>query len=209
MLLIHVCLAAMPPTDTMGNYVATTLIGLGRYAKSPALFLECERGGPVLPVPVPVDAVSPIEQALSARRPSRLEVLLHTRFADRDGGLYDNLPWPEALPQAKGEAYARLTGRGYPKEGYASAYHLLLDAIACDTRAHIERILIERTNVLGDFLVLGGCALVAPHGAEQAQSDAEPAQSDSAQSEPVLCECSVDEALGLALAATDAQVVAC
>ena len=83
----------------LSKFIPLVSLGLGRYSAAPALFLAeptgpAERPTRVMPVPVPLEAVMAIEQAVSAARPSMMEVLLHVRtLANRDDGLYDNLPW--------------------------------------------------------------------------------------------------------------------
>ena len=72
-------------------------------------------------------------------------------MSKRDDCLFDNLPWQwnPANPQAKRDAFARFSGRGYPREGYLSPYHLMLDMMRRDACADIARVIIEDTSVLG------------------------------------------------------------
>ena len=65
--LLHAALASK-------SFVPLQPAGLGRYGASPALFLEKERGGKVLPVPLPRECVLACEQALSPRTPAMAEV---------------------------------------------------------------------------------------------------------------------------------------
>ena len=99
--LLHAALASK-------SFVPLQPAGLGRYGASPALFLEKERGGKVLPVPLPRECVLACEQALSPRTPAMAEVLLQCRsFTSRDGGILDQLPWewnPSALAKRDGSA---------------------------------------------------------------------------------------------------------
>lgn len=131
-----------------------------------------------------------VEQALSPTRPAMLECVLHARhISNRDAGCFDSLPWQwSADPQAKRAAADRLSGQGFPSEGYASPYHLLLDAVRRDCRADVSHVLVEKANLLGG-LVLGGALLLDPIDAQE--------KADKPQE---LCECLPDEALGLALA---------
>ena len=49
-------LAVVPAFVTglsLDSFVPLRVVGLGRYASAPAIFLEEERGGDVLPVPIP------------------------------------------------------------------------------------------------------------------------------------------------------------
>jgi len=103
---------ALPPALT--GLIPLRIVGLGRYAASPAIFLadgdDPTSVGRVLPVPVPLDAVVGLEQALSGmERQAMMDVLFHCRvIANRDDGLFDSLPWdwnPSTL--AKRDAFAR------------------------------------------------------------------------------------------------------
>ena len=135
---------------SLDSFVPLRVVGLGRYASAPAIFLEEERGGDVLPVPIPGDAVMAVEQALSPTYSAMLEVLLHAQpVSKRDDALFDNVPWAwNPSPQAKRDAFARFSGRGYPREGYQSPYHLILDTLRRDGCADVSRVLIERTSML-------------------------------------------------------------
>ena len=215
-------LACVPVTGlSLDSFVPLRVVGLGRYASAPAIFLEEERGGDVLPVPIPGDAVMAVEQALSPTYSAMLEVLLHAQpVSKRDDALFDNVPWAwNPSPQAKRDAFARFSGRGYPREGYQSPYHLILDTLRRDGCADVSRVLIERTSML-DGLVVGGCLFLERRlpqaedsGATRAAGAGPPALEDArwwvnddegggfdGSSEPVLCECTTDEALGLAIA---------
>ena len=131
----------------LANYVPLQLCGLGRYSAAPALFLEETRGGSVLPIPIPGEAVMATEQALSPVQPSLIEVVLHAQaVSKRDDGFFDNLPW-EWNPSAQGkrDAFARfqvaLSARGYP-----SSYHLMLDMMRRDACADVSHVLLENTS---------------------------------------------------------------
>jgi hypothetical protein len=227
-LLLGCSLAA--PVD-VGKFVRLQLAGLGRYQSAPALFLEEERGGAVLPVPVPSDSVLAIEQALAPGRPAMLEVLLQAQaVSKRDGALFDNLPWQwSPSPQAKRDAFARFSGRGYPREGYASPYHLIVDVMRRDACADVACALIEDTAVLGGGVVVGGGLLLERRLPQASDSGAEyamgagpaalgdgrwwAASGDARDALPVvsedalLCECTADEALGVAVALDGARCV--
>ena len=237
MLLLSLPSAAATPIR-LSDFVPLRFAGLGRCAAAPALFLSETREGPVLPVPIPADAVMACEQALNAARPSMVEVLLQAQAtAGRDGGLFDNLPfaaWNPA-PQAKRDAFARCSGRGYPREGYRSAYHLLVDMARRDACADIACVVLENTALLGDSLVVGGALVLERRlpmardsGSFAAGAGPPPAQDarwrakDEAEGlgdgrggdegwqgeaslpelaeDATLCECTADEALGVALA---------
>ena len=216
----------------LANYVPLTVCGLGRYASAPALFLEESRGGRVLPVPIPSEAVMATEQALSATRPALLEVVLHAQaVSKRDDGFFDNLPWGwNPSPQAKRDAFARFSGRGYPREGYQSSYHLMVDMMRRDACADVSHVLLEETDLLGGQVVGGALLLerrlpqAVDSGSAYAMGAGPPAARDArgrASSPPedggnagggkttgveapsedaFVCECTADEALGLALA---------
>ena len=136
----------------LSTFQKTRVAGFGRYLSAPALFLEVERGGNVLPVPVPGNAVGAVEQALSAKFPAMLEVLAQAKAASmRDGALLDNLPWQwNPSPQAKRDAVARFSGRGYPRSGYLSPYHMMLDMMRRDSCADVACALIGVDNVIVD-----------------------------------------------------------
>eukprot|EP00967_Tisochrysis_lutea_P034354 scaffold40994_cov30-Tisochrysis_lutea.AAC.2 len=192
--------ARCPPPMALANTLAALLAtipalplrvaGLGRYSGSPAVFLVHTRSERVLPVPVPLDAVGGLQQALSPSLPSRDQLVPRSRaLARRDGGLLDSLPWDWApSPLAKRNAAARLEGRDYAREGHSSPYALLLEAARLDACVDVADVLIERTDALGG-LVLGGAVLVRP-----AAGALDPGAPDS------MCECTADEAIGLALA---------
>lgn len=199
------------------SFVRLQLAGLGQYGASPAIFLERERGGKVLPVPIPRESVLACEQALSPRSPAMAEVLLQCRsFAGRDNGLIDRLPWtwnPSEL--AKRDGVARLSGRDYPQGArkYESPYHLLLDVVRKDARAEPSRVeIVAEEDAESDGVVVGSRLLLVrrlPEGrgaGELRPSDArffqrtddEVDASDERGAVP--CPCAVDEALGLAMA---------
>ena len=164
-----------------GDFVTTQVSGIGRYCGAPAIFLEQQRGSLVLPVPVPANAVAAMEQALMAPAATAagFEVLRNGRLIiERDGCLFDNLPWGRfAPPQAKREFAARFAGP--TKAAYASTYHLLMDAMQREANAKIMRVVIERSDLLlaGSTLVLGACVWLSPVVAP------------AASAEPELCEC--------------------
>ena len=216
----------------LANYVPLQLCGLGRYSTSPALFLEETRGGSVLPIPIPGEAVMATEQALSPVQPSLIEVVLHAQaVSKRDDGFFDNLPW-EWNPSAQGkrDAFARFSGRGYPREGYPSSYHLMLDMMRRDACADVSHVLLENTELVGGLVVGGALILerrLPPTGGDSGAKyamGAGPApladgrwwrQGPSASADdddgPVsedafVCECTADEAMGIALALGDARV---
>jgi len=188
---------AAAATLSLSSCVPLEIVGFGRCGASPALFLSDEPastiGARVLPVPVPAEAVMAVEQALSPARPMMLECLLHARhISSRDDGCFDNLPWRwSADLQAKRSAADRLSGQGFPKDGHASPYHLLLEAVRHDCRADVSHVVVEQANLLGG-LVLGGALLLDPLDPLEPQEVADWPQE--------LCECAPDEALGLALA---------
>lgn len=159
--------ASAPLPSALSGLVPLRVVGLGRYAGAPAVFLSdgAEAASPavVLPVPVPLDAVMGLEQALSGmEQQAMMDVLLHCRgIASRDGGLFDSLPWdwaPSAL--AKRDGYARLQGRGFPRGGYRSPYGALLDVARLDACADVSHVLIEQADAL-DGTVIGGAVLAA------------------------------------------------
>ena len=207
--------AASPPST--GGFVPLSLVGLGRYGASPALYLEKERGGKVLPVPIPRESVLACEQALSPRTPAMAEVLLQCRsFARRDGGLLDQLPWqwnPSEL--AKRDGAARLSGRDYPQQSARrpeSPYHLLLSAVQSDARADVSRVLLAaERDAESDGVVVGGRLMLVRRlpestgalttgDARRAQRGDDEVDPSDEQGREVPCGCTVDEALGLAIA---------
>ena len=182
----------------LAGYVRLKVTGFGRYASAPAFFLSesgvPSDGGDVLPVPMPLDSVMAIEQVVAPGDQAMLEVLLHGRtIVNRDGGIFDSLPWEEwaVSPQAKRDGFSRFTGRDYPQAGYGSPYHMLVDMMQEDCCAEVAHVVIENTDVLGD-LVLGGALVV--------ERRLVPPMSSSVTSEPMVCACTPDEALGVAVA---------
>ena len=200
------CLAAAKST------VPLQFAGLGRYANQPALFLEDGRGGPVLPIPIPVAAEMALETALSSNVPTSFNVLLEARsFANRGGGIFDSLPWQwSSSPLAKRDGYSRLCGRDYPRgeRRHRSAYALLLECIRRDCCAEIVRVLLSEaaskpadgTLVLCSHVELrrrlpeeGSAAALQP-------GDARRWQGQDGEGDVVSRGCAVDEAFGLAIA---------
>jgi hypothetical protein len=193
--------AALAVAPNLDRFLALKIVGLGRYGATPAVFLQKRQNdaavdaGLVLPITIPFEAM--------------VKVLLHGRsIVQRDGGVYDQAPWRWApSPQAKQNAFSRFTGRGYPAEGYPSPYHMLLDSLRRDCCADVTTVLIENTDLLGS-LVLGGALLVERRPPQSGDSGsyaagsgppmAQPSFQSKAESE--LCECTPDEAIGLALA---------
>ena len=102
-----------------------------------------------------------MEQALAGEFTAMMQILISGRFiTNRDGGVYDQLPWQwSPSTQAKRDAFSRFTGRGYPREGYPSPYHMLLDMMRRDACAEVGGVLIENTALLGS-LVLGGALVL-------------------------------------------------
>ena len=158
-----ILLTAAALASASRSFVRLELAGIGQYGAAPALFLEQQRGGKVLPVPIPRQSVLACEQALSPGSPAMADVLLQCRlFASRNNGLIDQLPWqwnPSEL--AKRDGVARLSGRDYPQGArrYESPYHLLLDMCRREACADVGEVLIENTDLLGR-VVLGGAVLV-------------------------------------------------
>ena len=212
---MHLYLTGLIATaSTKPAFVPLRVAGFGRYGGYPALFLSAPDAASVLPVPVPLDSVMAIEQALAPVEQAMFDVLLQCRsFTSRDCGIFDALPWNtfSSSPMAKRDAFSRLQGRGYPAGGYVSPYHLLLDAMRLDGCAVVTEVVIENTDLLGD-LVLGGALLVERRSLEPGSlSSAErlrqgvgpSAEADRysiGQFEPELCSCTPDEALGVAMA---------
>ena len=172
-----------------------------------------------MPVPLAGESVLAMEQAISAVEPQMTQVLFNSQvISKRSGFLFDNLPWAwNPSTQAKRDAFARFSGRGFSREGYASPYHLVLDMMRRDACADVSHVLVEKTNVLGGGLVLGGTLALerrlppsVDSGAAYAMgsgpapaSDARwwvDASSDDASADAFLCDCTTDEALGIALA---------
>ena len=215
MILLTAALASASRT-----FVRLELAGIGQYGAAPALFLEQQRGGKVLPVPIPRQSVLACEQALSPRSPAMADVLLQCRlFASRNNGLIDQLPWqwnPSEL--AKRDGVARLSGRDYPQGArrYESPYHLLLDVVRKDARAEPSRVeIVAEPDVESDGVVVGTRLMLVkrlPPSQERGaarelrpsdarffqRTDDEVDASDERGAVP--CECAVDEALGLAMA---------
>ena len=155
-----ILLTAAALASASRSFVRLELAGIGQYGAAPALFLEQQRGGKVLPVPIPRQSVLACEQALSPGSPAMADVLLQCRlFASRNNGLIDQLPWqwnPSEL--AKRDGVARLSGRDYPQGArrYESPYHLLLDVVRKDARAEPSRVeIVAEPDVESDGIVIG------------------------------------------------------
>ena len=237
-MMLHLTVAVVAttkPNIDLSSFLRLNFAGFGRYQSQPALFLERDRGGSVVPVPISSDSVMAVEQALAPGSPAMLDVLLHAQATSkRDDCLFDNLPWDwNPSPQAKRDAFARFSGRGYPRGGYGSPYHLVLDMIRRDACADVARVLIEDTSVLGDQsgVVVGGALLLQRRLPQAVDSGAAYAMGagptpladgrwyadtddelddDAAFSVPdgaVVCECTAEEALGLALACNGGTVL--
>lgn len=192
------------PVD-LSKFESLRLLGLGRHRREPAVFLQKESGGPVLPVPVSASSVAALETTFTLKRsPKHLILSTAKATSARDKGLYDNLPWSwNESPLAQRDAYQRLSGSKFrSSDDYPTPYHLLLDMIRLDAYANPTAVLIENTAVLGDRLELGGCLLLEKRtNAESSDMSKAFEQWQSAvKSKPILCECFTDEALGIALA---------
>ena len=215
MILCAVLLSTAALDIVSKSFVELRVAGLGRYGASPAIFLQRdEQGGAVLPVPIPRTSEMAFEQALSPRPPSRIEVLLQARtFSNRDGGLFDSLPWqwnPNSL--AKRDGYSRLSGRDYPGGGLASPFHLLLNAVRRDACADVRRVLIvnladeeAESLTVGCRLLLerrlpeaGSARSVRPRDAAMRRAGDD--EADASEQGQMPCDCLVDEALGLCIA---------
>jgi hypothetical protein len=164
------------------SFVRLELAGIGQYGAAPALFLEQQRGGKVLPVPIPRQSALACEQALSPGSPAMADVLLCSRlFASRNNGLIDQLPWqwnPSEL--AKRDGVARLSGRDYPQGArrYESPYHLLLDVVRKDARAEPSRVeIVAEPDFESDGIVISAQLLLVkrlPPSQERANPNPNP-----------------------------------
>ena len=220
LLVLYVCgvSGAVPFDPSSTRFVPLQIAGLGRYGTQPALFLQADAGGLVMPVPIPRESEAALEQALAPTRASRVEVLLQARpLTSRDDGLLDSLPWSwNPNPLAKRDCFARLSGRDYPNgaNGPGSAYELLVDAVRSEACAEIRRVcVVNEAAAEENTLSIGSCVLlqrrlpdatrasdarVRDAGQQLRGLDVADAYDEAAGEIP--CACAVDEALGLALA---------
>uniref|UniRef100_A0A7S4BGT2 Uncharacterized protein n=2 Tax=Chrysotila carterae TaxID=13221 RepID=A0A7S4BGT2_CHRCT len=187
----------LPAAACMKRPLQLRIIGFGEaYEQHPGVFLAKDQSQPrMLPVPLSRRLLATLEQADDPRKLTAAELFLDARLlAERDcGNLIESLPWEDSPSGilARRDAYARLVGRGDGlTDGFFSAYHLLLDIAQRKCGVQVEHVLLEETDLFGS-LRLGGAVVVAR-------------QSDAGLSERV-CECTVEEALGIALA-LDRQV---
>ena len=198
---------------------------MGKYNAHTAAFLESD--GKVLPVPVPAESVAALEQAMrtDGKPPPVLNVLMHARsLTNREGGLFDQLPWQWApSPLSKRDGFARLGGRDYPRGDarHASPYHLLLEMLRRDVCASVARVIVvddtaktaDRSSVVVGSRVLLRQQLPEASASELKPSDArrhtlgnEDVVDTSEQGGDVPCGCAPDEGLGLAMAACSGVV---
>lgn len=152
------------------QFVRLEVMGVGRYAAEPAIFLGETRGKCVMPIPIPRASEMAFELALSPGAPSMFEVLQGSRpIANRDGGLLDELPWQwNPYKLAKRDAFSRLSGYGYPMgrgDRPASPFHLLLDVLRRDACADVSR--VEILGVRAD-----GAAIPEDAALDDEESDA-------------------------------------
>ncbi len=136
-----------------------------------------------LPLPLPADALPALACALAphdARMRTSVVRAAANHLRSRDGTLFDNLPWGGAGPLAKRDAAKRLDSATF-----STPYAFLLAAID-GIGFEVEHVCIEDTDLLGS-LVLGGTVLLRRRvGSASGQ---------------LLCESTVDEAVGVALCA--------
>jgi hypothetical protein len=184
--------------------IAVRPVGLGTYGGLPCCFLASaplvDGGGRVFPAPVAAESV-PLLEALFDGRSSLGGA---SRLVNRDGGLYDNLPWAWGRGERpKAAAFAALALRP-SVAGAASPFALLVAAIREACCAEIACGYIERASLLDDdagTLLIGATVsvretaeLVLLYGEAVAAPRAEPLRAAEV-------EASTDEMIGAAMAA--------
>lgn len=193
------------PAAGGGWRVAVRPVGLGTYGGLRCVFLAEDAGQPLEAgcrvFPAPVSEPDMLEALLDGRR----SLSGASKLANRDGGLYDNLPWAWGRAQRpKADAFAQLALRP-SSMGAASAYHLLLAAAAEHCCAQVLCGYIERASLLDgedeEQLVVGATIslresseLLLLYGERVPAPREAPLRSAEVQ-------CTTDEMIGVAVAA--------
>ncbi|CAM9746954.1 unnamed protein product, partial [Phaeothamnion confervicola] len=99
-----------------GPFIELHPVGLGTYNGHPAVYLAStprlvDPRGDVLPIPVSEPAAKVLEDAMSAEEMPKIRVIAACmELVNRDGDLYDTLPWSWGLSgMAKRDAFSRLS----------------------------------------------------------------------------------------------------
>ncbi|KAJ1630276.1 hypothetical protein T492DRAFT_840164 [Pavlovales sp. CCMP2436] len=197
-------LASTPLTTGAAARVAVQPVGLGSYGGVTCVFLSegplLQAGGRVFPAPISQAYAPLLECVFDGRR----SVAGASKLANRDGCLYDTLPWEWGRGERpKAAAFAALALRPSASGG-GSAYHLLLAAITEACCAEVRCGYIERASLLGDEdgqLVIGA-TLSLTESAELITLYGErvPQPRDAPLREAEV-EAATDEMIGVALAA--------
>lgn len=200
--------AALAILSAVGSSrVAVRPVGIGTYGGLRCVYLAedagvpLEGGGRVFPAPISEPYLPLLECLFDGRR----SLGGASKLANRDGGLYDTLPWEWGRGERpKADAFARLALRP-SSSGGASAYHLLLAAITEACCAEVCCGYIERASLLDDEedaqLVIGAtlslresAELVSLYGERVPMPRDEPLRTADV-------EATTDEMIGVAMAA--------
>jgi hypothetical protein len=194
-------------SQLQGDWVDTYPVGLGTYNNMPAAFLSTSRkltspNDELLPLPIDRGAVQLLQGAMDPNPQSKAALFLACQsLINRDGSAYDNLPYEWGLERAKNTAYGRFQGKDLPQRvsGYSSPYDVMQYCITADCRAVLRAVMIEEDDSSAGGISLGG-ALCLERLPEMMQFFGEEIARPFSGGEQSVVECSIDEALGLAIA---------
>ncbi|KAG5191463.1 hypothetical protein JKP88DRAFT_271319 [Tribonema minus] len=210
------CISALVPVISAlsyslpisGDWLELSPVGLGRYNGEPAAFLSRSQSlvsprTELLPLPIDSKACDMLSQAMGQAPLAKLALAAAAQsLLNRDGGLYDNLPWEWGAPLAKRAAFARVSsGRAPPPtpDDCASAYDLLARCLRADCNAVLKTIVIEEDDSREGGLSLAG-ALAVERLPQMVTLLGETFPRPFSGGELAVVECAADEAVGVALA---------
>mmetsp|Transcript_6327 Transcript_6327/g.8387 ORF Transcript_6327/g.8387 Transcript_6327/m.8387 type:complete len:467 (+) Transcript_6327:34-1434(+) len=189
-----------------GRFFPTYLVGLGSYNGEDAAFLAqtpsiTSPRQEVLPVPVLEGSVALLKKVLDSEVLSKTDLLLNARnLINRDGGLYDNLPWESWGGQlSKRGAFNKFNGAPTNRKGFENAYALMWECIEEECRAEVLSGVIERDDSLPYGYFLGG-AVGLRKKPEFMTILGETVKKPFSGGEEIIVNCNCDEAIGLSMA---------
>jgi hypothetical protein len=194
-----------PVRPSSEGWINAFVIGLGTYNSQSAAYLAktatlSSPSDEVFPVIVDEGAVALLSNTMANTEDRSRASLLYDcqALVNRDGTLYDELPWSEwGGDLAKRSAFARFQGKDLPNNA-TSAYSVMAHSIATDCSAKIVAALLERDTEDQGTVTLGG-AICIEKLPELISFWGESIVKPFSGGQQAIVECTVDEALGIAL----------